>query len=323
MKKLLPMFLILGIIILGIFSITIGSVKIPLENLFKLNEAPKYMQIIVYNLRLPRIVMAILVGMMLSSSGVVVQTVFQNPLADPYIIGIAASATFGSVIAYIFNMPDFMYGVLAFIMSLISTFLIFKMAKKGSNINVTTLLIIGIAVSSFLGSFTSFSMYLIGEDSFKITMWMMGYLGNATWEKIFLICPPLIFSLWYFYMNRNNLDALLSGDEEAYSLGVDVNKLKIKMLSVSALIVAFSVAFSGMIGFVGLIIPHTIRMITGPSNSKLIPSAALAGAIFLLACDTFGRTVLSPVEIPIGVVTSFFGAPFFLYLALKNKRGVK
>ena len=323
MKKLLPMFLILGIIILGIFSITIGSVKIPLENLFKLNEAPKYMQIIVYNLRLPRIVMAILVGMMLSSSGVVVQTVFQNPLADPYIIGIAASATFGSVIAYIFNMSDFMYGVLAFIMSLISTFLIFKMAKKGSNINVTTLLIIGIAVSSFLGSFTSFSMYLIGEDSFKITMWMMGYLGNATWEKIFLICPPLIFSLWYFYMNRNNLDALLSGDEEAYSLGVDVNKLKIKMLSVSALIVAFSVAFSGMIGFVGLIIPHTIRMITGPSNSKLIPSAALAGAIFLLACDTFGRTVLSPVEIPIGVVTSFFGAPFFLYLALKNKRGVK
>jgi iron complex transport system permease protein len=281
------------------------------------------MQIIVYDLRLPRVVMAILVGMMLSSSGVVVQTVFQNPLADPYIIGIAASATFGSVIAYIFNMPDFMYGVLAFIMSLISTFLVFKMAKKGSSVNVTTLLIIGIAVSSFLGSFTSFSMYLIGEDSFKITMWMMGYLGNATWERILLICPPLIFSLWYFYMNRNNLDALLSGDEEAYSLGVDVNKLKIKMLSVSALIVAFSVAFSGMIGFVGLIIPHIIRMIVGPSNSKLIPSAALAGAIFLLACDTFGRTILSPVEIPIGVVTSFFGAPFFLYLALKNKRGVK
>lgn len=323
MKKLLPFMLILGTILLGIFSVTMGSVKIPLENLYHLNDAPKYMQTIVYDLRLPRILMAILVGMMLSSSGVVVQTVFQNPLADPYIIGIAASATFGSVIAYIFNMPDFMYGVFAFVMSLVSTFIIFKLAKQGSSVNVTTLLIIGITVSSFLGSFTSFSMYLIGEDSFKITMWMMGYLGNATWEKVFLICPPLIFSLWYFYMNRNNLDALLSGDEEAYSLGVDVNKLKVKMLSVSALIVAFSVAFSGMIGFVGLIIPHTIRMITGPSNSKLIPSGALAGAIFLLACDTFGRTILSPVEIPIGVVTSFFGAPFFLYLALKSKRGGK
>ena len=323
MKKLLPFILILGTILLGIISVTMGSVKIPFEYLFDLNNAPKYMQIIVYDLRLPRIIMAILVGMMLSSSGIVVQTVFQNPLADPYIIGIAASATFGSVVAYILNLPDFMYGVFAFIMSLISTFVIFKIAKKGSNVNVTTLLIIGIAVSSFLGSFTSFSMYLIGEDSFKITMWMMGYLGNATWEKVLLICPPLVFSLWYFYMNRNNLDALLSGDEEAYSLGVDVNKLKIKMLSVSALIVAFSVAFSGMIGFVGLIIPHTIRMITGPSNSKLIPSGALAGAIFLLACDTFGRTVLSPVEIPIGVVTSFFGAPFFLYLAIKSKRGGK
>lgn len=320
MKRILPIILTIGIIVTGILAIPLGSVPIPLEYIFSPEKAPDYIKTIIFNLRLPRIIMSLLIGMMLASSGAVVQTVFQNPLADPYIIGIAASATFGAVIAFIFNLPDFMYGVLAFIICLISTLLIFKMAKKGNRVNVATLLIVGIAVSSFLGAFTSFAMYMIGEDSFKITMWMMGYLGNATWKRVIFILIPLIFSLIYFYSKRHELDALLSGDEEAHSLGVDVNRLKVRTLTVSALIVAFSVAFSGMIGFVGLIVPHTIRMLVGPSNSKMLPSTILAGGFFLLLCDTFGRVVLAPVEVPIGVITAFFGAPFFLYLALKNKR---
>ncbi len=320
MKKILPIVLTIGIIITGILAIPMGSVPIPLEYIFSPGKAPDYIRTIIFNLRLPRIIMSLLIGMMLASSGAVVQTVFQNPLADPYIIGIAASATFGAVIAFVLNLPDFMYGVLAFITCLASTLLIFKMAKKGNKVNVATLLIVGIAVSSFLGAFTSFAMYLIGEDSFKITMWMMGYLGNATWKKVIFILIPLVLSLIYFYSKRHELDALLSGDEEAHSLGVDVNRLKVRTLTVSALIVAFSVAFSGMIGFVGLIVPHTIRMIVGPSNTKMLPSTILAGGFFLLICDTFGRIVLAPVEIPIGVITAFFGAPFFLYLALKNKR---
>lgn len=321
MNKLLPIFLIIGIAIFILIAIPLGSVHVPIEYIFHPQNAPEYMKLIIFNLRLPRIIMSLLIGMMLASSGAVVQTVFQNPLADPYIIGISASATFGAVIAFVLGLPDFMYGVIAFFMCLTSTFFIFKMAKKGNKINVTTLLIIGVAVSSFLGAFTSFSMYLIGEDSFKITMWMMGYLGNATWSHIKFITIPLILSITYFYFKRHQLDALLSGDEEAHSLGVDVNKLKIKMLAVTALIVAFSVAFSGMIGFVGLIIPHTIRMIVGPSNSKMLPSTILAGGLFLMICDTIGRVALAPVEIPLGVITAFFGAPFFLYLALKNKKG--
>ncbi|MGL5377173.1 MAG: FecCD family ABC transporter permease, partial [Cetobacterium sp.] len=280
---------------------------------------PDYIKIIIYDIRLPRIVMAILIGMMLSSSGVVVQAVFQNPLADPYIIGIAASATFGAVIAYVFQLPDIFYGILAFVSCLISTFIIFKLSNKNGKVEITTLLIVGIAVSSFIGAFTSFAMYLIGEESFKITMWLMGYLGGATWTKISLLIIPLVFSLIYFYLKRNELDALLSGDEEANSLGVDVQELKVKILTVSSLVVAFSVAFSGMIGFVGLIIPHSMRMIVGPSNSKLIPNSALAGALFLLICDTIGRLLLAPVEIPIGVITAFFGAPFFLYLAFRSR----
>lgn len=320
MEKILPLILTIGIFVVAILSLPLGSVPIPLEYIFGSEKAPDYIKTIIFHLRLPRIMMSILVGMMLSSSGAVVQTVFQNPLADPYIIGIAASATFGAVIAFIFNMPDFMYGVLSFITCLTSTMMIFKMAKKGNKVNVATLLIVGIAVSSFLGAFTSFAMYLIGEDSFKITMWMMGYLGNATWKRVIILLVPLIFSVSYFYSKRNQLDALLSGDEEAHSLGVDVNRLKVKTLAVSALVVAFSVAFSGMIGFVGLIIPHTMRMLVGPSNSKLLPNAILGGGFFLLLCDTFGRLVLAPTEVPIGVITAFFGAPFFLYLALRNKR---
>ena len=321
MKKHISLILILGIILTGTLSIGLGSVPVPLEQLFSISTAPDYIKTIIYDIRLPRIVMALLIGMMLSSSGVVVQAVFQNLLADPYIIGIAASATFGAVIAYVFQLPDIFYGILAFLSCLISTFIIFKLSNRSGKVDITTLLIVGIAVSAFIGAFTSFAMYLIGEESFKITMWLMGYLGGATWTKVSLLIVPLVFSLIFFYLQRNQLDALLSGDEEANSLGVDVHTLKAKVLTVSALVVAFSVAFSGMIGFVGLIIPHSIRMLVGPSNSRLIPNAALAGGFFLLICDTIGRLFLAPVEIPIGVVTAFFGAPFFLYLAFKAKGG--
>ncbi len=320
-KKLLPLILLCGIVVMAVISTGMGSIQVPVGEIINPSTAPDYVRTIIFDIRLPRILMALLIGMMLASSGVVVQSVFQNPLADPYIIGIAASATFGAVLAFIFKMPDIMYGISAFVSCLASTFIIFHLSNRGGKVNVTTLLIIGIAVSSFIGAMTSFAMYLIGEDSFKITMWLMGYLGNATWRKVGILLLPLILSLIFFFMNRSQLDALLSGDEEAHSLGIDVHKLKVRVLSVASLVVAFSVAFSGMIGFVGLIIPHSIRMITGPSNSKLLPNAALAGGFFLLICDTIGRMVLAPVEVPIGVVTAFFGAPFFLYLAFRSGRG--
>lgn len=240
MKKILPITLIIEIFITTIVSILIGSVTIPLEYIFFLEKAPDYIKTIIFNLRLPRIMMALLIGMMLASSGAVVQTVFQNPLADPYIIGIAASATFGAVIAFALNLPDFMYGILAFITCLASTFLIFKIAKKGNSINISTLLIVGIAISSFLGAFTSFAMYLIGEDSFKITMWMMGYLGNASWKRVIFLLIPLILSLVYFYLKRYELDALLSGDEEAHSLGIDINRLKVSPIFSSKISIIFS-----------------------------------------------------------------------------------
>lgn len=336
MKKIYTLMLFF-LFILSLTALKLGSIQISMSDIVNtvldstdvFNMIPDggkvtddSVKTIILNVRLPRIIMAILVGMLLASSGTVVQTVFQNPLADPYIIGISASATLGAVIAFMLNMPDVMYGVLGFITSVAASLIIFRLSKAKKETDITTLLIVGIAVSSFLGAFTSFSMYLIGQDSFRIVAWMMGYIGGASWLKIVILVVPLVVSVAYFYSRRHDLDLILSGDEEAHSLGLDVGRVKKELLIISSLIVGFSVAFTGMIGFVGLIVPHTMRLLTGSSsNTKLIPLATLAGGIFLLACDTVGRLALAPVEIPIGVVTSFFGAPFFLYLAMKRKNG--
>lgn len=301
-------------------SLSVGSVFIPIKSLLFLSPMDEYMKMIVFDLRLPRILMAFLVGMLLASSGNIVQIIFQNPLADPYIIGIASSATFGAVIAYLLRLPEISYGIVAFICCMVSTLLIFKISKRGNKIEVNTLLIVGITLSAFLAGFTSFAIYMIGEDSFKITMWLMGYLGNASWNQIIFLIFPLIFSSAYFYAKRNELDILMLGDEQAHSLGINIAKLKFHLLIVSSFVVAYSVAFTGMIGFVGLIVPHIMRSIIGPLNARLIPFVLIYGGIFLLICDTFGRIILAPVEIPIGVITSILGAPFFLYLALKKSR---
>ena len=320
MKKIFFLISLLISFILITLSLSIGSVIIPIKNLLFLSPMDDYMKMIVFELRLPRIIMAFLVGMLLASSGNIVQIIFQNPLADPYIIGIASSATFGAVIAYLLKLPEFYYGVIAFISCMLSTLLIFKISKRGNKIEVNTLLIVGITLSSFLGGFTSFSIYMIGEDSFKITMWLMGYLGNASWRQILFLIFPLVFSSIYFYSKRNELDILMLGDEQAHSLGINISKLKFHLLIVSSFVVAYSVAFTGMIGFVGLIVPHIMRSIIGPLNSRLIPFVLIYGGVFLLFCDTVGRLILSPVEVPIGVITSILGAPFFLYLALTARR---
>lgn len=319
--KTIFLLLLLFCVIAGVFSLCIGGANVGLKEIFGLfgGEISQPQKIILLEIRLPRVIMALLIGMLLASSGVVTQSVFLNPLADPYIIGIASAATFGAVVAYFLRLSDIYYAVFAFGMSVILSFVIFNLYKKAGNL--ATLLIIGIAFSSFLSAFTSFATYLIGEESFKIVAWMMGYLGAASWNKIAIVVLPLIVTFVYFYGKRFELNVMLSGDEEARSLGVDVEKVKKRLLIVSALAVSFSVAFTGMIGFVGLIIPHTLRMLFKTSNNAiLVPFSAVVGGLFLLICDCVGKSVLAPTEIPIGVITAFFGAPFFLFLALRGRR---
>ncbi|MBR8461253.1 iron ABC transporter permease [Campylobacter sp. faydin G-140] len=311
-------------IIICIVSLSLGGADVGYKDIINLmlgNDIDDMKRTIIFEIRLPRVVMAFLIGMLLASSGVVVQSVFLNPLADPYIIGIAASATFGAIIAYLLKLPDIYYGIFGFIASAILSLVIFKLSKRGKS--VVTLLIIGIAFSSFLSAFTSFATYLIGEDSFKIVAWMMGFIGGANWDKVAILIIPLVISMVYFYIKRFELNVILSGDEEAQSLGVDVEKTKKYLLIVSSLAVSFSVAFTGMIGFVGLIIPHTLRMLLKTSNNViLIPISTIVGGIFLLACDLVSKSILAPIEVPIGVITAFFGAPFFLYLAIRSTKGI-
>ena len=318
-------FSVLSFAVLTFFSLSVGTANISFSDIFACisgGDVDEMKKVILFQMRLPRLVMALIVGMLLATSGVVVQSVFLNPVADPYIIGIASAATFGAVVAYLLKLPDIFYGVFAFLCAAGLSIVIFKLSKK--NRSIATLLIVGIAISAFLGSFTAFATYLIGEDSFKITAWLMGYIGSASWSKILILLPPLMIVMIYFYTKRHELNIILSGDEEAKSLGVDVEKSKKNLLIASSLLIGFSVAFTGMISFVGLIIPHTLRMLLKTSsNAILIPTGAVAGGLFLLFCDIIAKNILSPIEVPIGVVTSFFGAPFFLFLALKSIRGIR
>lgn len=279
----------------------------------------KEFDIIFFEIKLPRFIMAILIGVILSISGLITQNVFSNPIADPYIIGIAQAASFGTIIAFVLQMSDYYYGIFAFFVSSIFSFIIFNISKNKS---MSILLIIGISFSSFLSAFSSFFIYYTGEDSFKITSWFMGYLGLASWDKIFILAIPCILAFIYFFMHKNELNILISNDDEqALNLGVDCARLKRNLLIVSSLIISFAISFSGIIGFVGLIIPHIARIFLKTyDNTIILPFCALFGGLFLLISDYFSKNLLSPIEIPIGVITSFFGAPLFLYLALNLKR---
>ncbi|MFP3090136.1 iron ABC transporter permease [Treponema sp. TIM-1] len=314
--------LLVLLLLFGLFS---GSVKIPLSRMgaiFTGADRDSPAARIVLGLRLPRMVTALLVGMMLASAGTVSQAVFRNPLADPYVIGISSGAMAGAALAFILKLPDFFYGIFAFVTAAGTAFLIFRLSGREGKTDTAGILIIGVAVSTFLGAFTSFFMYMSGQDAYRIVIWTMGYLGGASWFRAGLLAGPLLLGMSYFLYHRHDLDALLLGDDEAFSLGLPVGALKRRLLAVVSLIAAFSVAFTGMIGFVGLMVPHGVRLCVGNSHRRLLPLAAYAGGVFLLLADILARTLLAPIEIPIGVITAFFGAPFFLFLALRTGRGV-
>ena len=311
-------------VVLFAIGLLTGSVAIPPGQALRVlagQEAGSPAAEIILGVRLPRIVMALLVGMMLSAGGVISQAVFRNPLADPYIIGISSGASAGAAVAFILGLSDIWYGPVAFAGSLAAAFLIFTLAGKRGKTDTASLLIVGVALSAFLGAASSFIMYMAGQDSYRVMVWIMGYLGGATWFRAALLSLPLLASLAYFFWRRHETDALLLGDEEAHSLGIDVGKTKRRLLLAVSLTAAFSVAFTGMIGFAGLIVPHGVRLCVGNSHSRLLPLAACAGGVFLLLADTVARTVMAPAEIPIGIITAIFGAPFFMVLAIRAGRG--
>ena len=281
---------------------------------------------IVLVIRMPRVLLGLLVGASLGLAGVTSQGVFKNPMADPYILGISSGAALGAALVIIIGVGTtlFSYGIVAgaFAGALLGAFLVFNIARVRNKFPVETLLLSGIAVSAFFSAVTYFLMYISGQKLNQIVFWVMGALWNASWEDVIIIAPFLLIGTGVIYAYARDLNIMLLGEESAAHLGTDVSKVKTILLIASSLLAAAAVSVSGIIGFVGLIIPHMMRLILGPDHRVLIPASLLAGAMFLTLADTFARMVMQPSEMPVGILTAVIGAPFFVYLLARKKRKV-
>lgn len=274
---------------------------------------------IVLDIRLPRVLLACLVGASLALAGAVMQALFQNPMADPYIVGVSGGAALGAVAAMMLNVQLQLAGftavpILAFLGALATTILVYILAQRGGRIHTATLLLTGIAIGSLVSAVTSFLMLSRDELQPGVIFWLMGSLSGKSWLHVYALLPQLILGLVVAVVLARPLNVLVLGDEAALNLGLDVQRTKRWLLALSALLAASAVAVSGIIGFVGLIVPHVCRIIVGPDHRVLLPISALAGAFLLVLADIPARMALAPTELPIGIITSLLGCPFFLYL---------
>ncbi|MBS4030770.1 MAG: iron chelate uptake ABC transporter family permease subunit [Clostridiales bacterium] len=293
-----------------------------------LAEIPRSTVSIIWNLRLPRVILGALVGASLALAGVTYQGMLRNPLADPFTIGVSSGAAAGATFALFFrqvyqlNFPH-MIPLFAFIGALMAMFFVYNLAKIGGQVPVVTLLLAGVVISSFLSAVISLLMVLAGENMQGIFFWLSGGLMMRSWPQLWFVGPYLAVGSVILYAYARDLNILLLGEEAALHLGVQVDSTKKILLVTASLVTAAAVAVSGMIGFVGLIIPHAVRIVTGPDHRVLLPASALVGAVFLIWADVVARTVMAPQEIPVGIITAFVGAPFFIYLLRKKKTEIR
>jgi len=337
--KIILILLTLTLISTITFTVTIGPMQIPaldvlkvivknlplLGNLVEGGSSP-LKEAVVIQVRLPRIFAAAIVGIALAVAGVVLQGLLRNPMADPYVIGISAGASLGASLAITFGIGFSLWGVLnsvplmAFITALCTVFIVYNIARKGGGVPMLTLLLVGVAVNSFLLAVVSFIEMVSGEALHVIIFWMLGSFAVCNWNYVKIALPFVTVGVVLIYVFARDLNIILLGEEQAHHLGVDIERLKKIMLVCASLITAAAVSISGIIGFIGLIIPHITRILVGPDHRILIPSSALAGAIVLILCDTIARTIIRPAELPVGIITSLLGCPFFIYL-LRERKG--
>lgn len=277
-------------------------------------------RLIVFKIRLPRILLAGLAGFSLSMGGVVFQALLRNPLADPFILGVSSGAAFGAILG-IFLGFTFSLGIpsMAFAGALFTVYLILTIGAKRSGIESSSILLTGVIINAF---FTALIMFFISfaADSRLHAMlyWLYGDLSQSRFGPLILLAPVLFFAFALLFAYAKDLNLLTAGEDTAFLLGVDVERAKRVCLLIVSLMIGLTVSFSGLIGFVGLIIPHIARMTFGADHRLLLPTASLGGAVFMIAADTLARTIISPSELPVGVITAFMGAPFFIYL-LKSR----
>ena len=277
---------------------------------------------IFWNLRMPRIVLSVLVGAALSVCGAAYQSVFRNPLTDPYVLGISSGASLGAAIAILLGLEAYLLGVgaCALVSGLLTILVIYRIASIGNRMHTTTLLLTGVCITFLMSALISFLMVLRQDKMDSIIFWTMGSFASASWTDVAIVAPVVAVGIGVVLYHCRDLNLLLAGSETAKSLGVEVERVKKVLLLATTLMVAFCVSTCGVIGFVGLVVPHCIRLVSGPDNRRIVPSAIVVGALFLLLCDTMARTLLMPAELPVGSLTALVGAPLFIYLLYKNKK---
>ena len=284
--------------------------------------------VIIGDIRLPRILLAVLVGAALAMSGTVMQGFFQNPMADPYIIGISSGAALGATLAIVAGLDFWFFGLsgvglFAFAGALVVTLVVYAISLRGGRLPSTVVLLSGIALGSLAAALTSYMMISAndGADVQRILFWLMGSLASRRWEHVHMVWPQIVVGGLFLQFYARDLDLIVQGEEQAQFLGVDVESVKRRLLVGATLLAAGAVAVSGIIGFVGLIVPHVMRLLVGPNHRVLLPSAILGGAILMVGADLLARVLVEPAELPIGIITSLLGAPFFLYL-LRSRGGI-
>lgn len=327
-----------GLIVLGLLALTLGAVHVPaarvaailaepvlpgLAGLLAPEGWPDTHRDIIINIRLPRIVMSMLVGGALASAGAAFQGMFRNPMADPYIMGVSSGSALGAVAAIYAGMRLGLGGwawvtPISFAGGLAAVFLTYAIARRERGLPVVTLLLSGVAVASFLGALVSLIVYLSADEMPPIVFWLLGSLANPRWSQAAMVFSLAVPGITALMILAKDLNGLLLGDEQAHHLGISVDLVKRLILVAGTLLTAGAVSVSGIIGFVGLIVPHGVRLIVGPDHRALIPAAAAGGAALVLLCDTAARLVIMPGELPVGILTAMAGGPFFLYLLRRH-----
>lgn len=314
-KTLLVLFLLLAIaVIMGLIN---GAVHIPLADiLFKDNQA-------ILNLRLLRILAAILVGSGLAVSGIALQAILRNPLAEPYLLGTSSGAGLAAVVAVILGVSRIYMPLAAFLGAVASIILVYNLAIERKRIADKSLILSGVIVSVAFSSVIVFLVSLFGNEAMhEMNWWLWGSLQVYDWKLLLLVSIPVISGICVIYLFAQDLNAIQLGEEEAVHLGIDIQKVKNILIIATSLITASLICICGIIGFVGLIVPHMMRSIVGPNHKVLIPTTCLAASVFMVTSDIFSRTMFGPVEIPIGVITAMCGAPVFIILLKREGRRV-
>ena len=309
-----------------LLSIAVGSVFLSPKEIWQtiLGYGTETSSSILWKIRLPRTVLIALTGAALGGSGATYQGLFRNPLADPFLIGVASGAGLGAVIAMSVRWPYSVWGLLAipmaaFLAALLTVFIVYTLARVGQTVPITNLILAGVAFSSFATSLTSFLMIRSTSEVRRALGWLLGGASQSGWTAILAITPYLIIGLGVLLVSGHALNVLQFGDDQAQQLGINVTRTKRILLTASSLATAAAVAFSGIIGFIGLIVPHLVRLWFGPDYRRLLPLSILGGASALLISDVIARILIAPQEVPVGIITALAGAPFFLWVLRRSK----